>query len=181
MFKRALCAAAAAICAVSLWAAGCGEQERRKEAESGFYTLEEAYDSGYLLRDDLMHIAYFRSGEVYTLPERSDDYSAAKKLNFVPATEPGEPDEDIENEIKRAYYALHTESFEGNPYSDELLEINFYGQYGNLYAVTIESPLWNYTTDIVNMHIGDIFWMQGRPDITLYRPADGGAADENAP
>ena len=38
---------------------GCTSEQRYSESVGTFYTLKEAYEAGFLTRDDLMSIAYY--------------------------------------------------------------------------------------------------------------------------
>lgn len=117
-----------------------------------FYTLQEAYDEGFLSIDDLKNIAYHFN-------EGSDDES------FVPTPKTPEVlSEEIQNIIKRDYMEfldIPMELKKSYPGGDkEAISISkYYGTYGNNIAICIYSKY--YAVDLpppIDFNIGGIIF-----------------------
>ena len=64
--------------------AGCNKEPakspKEEETMGTFYTLQEAYDNGWLTKADLMSIAYYHNGgQIYNEEIMSEDYEPAPK------------------------------------------------------------------------------------------------------
>lgn len=60
MKRRVMLSGAAAVSLVFVLAgAGCSPEQTYARSEGGFYSLEEAYENGWLTQDDLKNIAYY--------------------------------------------------------------------------------------------------------------------------
>ena len=93
------------------------------EEELGkFYSLQEAYDNGWLTREELLSIAYYYNGR-YGNEEIMDE-------NYTPLTKtPATLDLEMDLEIRKAYV-------KGNIYRVDTVEIRAYcGTYGECIAV----------------------------------------------
>ncbi|MCM1438612.1 MAG: hypothetical protein NC131_05305 [Roseburia sp.] len=124
--KRIINIFAVAICALSLMCvfAACNkdssDSENIKPVTGQFYTLQEAYDNGYITQTDLENIAYYHNGEK-SYPESLD--------------------ENIANSIKSDWAKKLSDDETDS--ADNTVEISvvirgYYGTYGNCVAVIVE-------------------------------------------
>ena len=122
------------------------------EAVGEFMTLREAYNSGYITKDDIMEMSYYSLGAVYKIPEgltgtdafNSDNW---EKIDYIPRTQELVPlDEQTERDIKNSYFALNSNEFEaeGKNYDPDILYLTYYGQSNGYYIVKIKSDILNY-------------------------------------
>ncbi len=110
-------------------------------------TLQEAYDQGKLTRNDLMHISYYCTGEVYEheLGESAPkgpiyDTEAQKKhkVEFTPSKELTELDRYIEKDIKVAFAISEKVSdFKGLPLLKFFLITDYSGEFSGNYIFRI--------------------------------------------
>lgn len=68
-------------------------------SNGGFYTLQEAYANGWLTKDDVMEVCYYRFGEVW-LGENLDSDSWVR-FEYDPKHTRQELDQSVENDIKK--------------------------------------------------------------------------------
>lgn len=130
-----------------------------------FYPLQEVYDGGLLSRDDILHIAYFTSGNVYEIPKDSTSYDAWKKLDFTPTKERGVLTDEEEMSIKLAFYWRNGRQFSEHGYKSEEdavehIEIfDYAGKYGGGYVVRITADFYGHLDEIYKTcRVGDIGW-----------------------
>lgn len=112
------------------------------EPEAGeFYTLQEAFDNGWLSRGDLRNIAYHRTGD-------------GQRKGFKPT--PKNP-EVLSVETELAIKEAHADK-----YIDEPLETirirGYYGIYNGLVAVSITGGEWDYPDVTYEVNIGGIIF-----------------------
>ena len=129
-----------AVCLLVLPAvlAGCGPK-----TYGTFYTLQEAYDNGYLTREDLMSIAYYKNGgrryNESIMPE-----------NYAPI--PKDPEELSESTSLRICSTAAADWNAEYPDDDATAEDfwidYYYGTYGNCVAVMMRDNL-SGTTGVV--------------------------------
>ncbi len=130
------------------------------------YSLEEAYDSGLLTQDDLMHIAYYESGSVFKVNEENgaDDW---EKIDFTPTQARPGLSAKIEEKIKSSYYYHNLEVFKGHEdkpeYGKDKLKVNYYGCYNGCYVALVDSELWGYPAVVDRVCVGGIGWVQPYP------------------
>ena len=120
-----------------------------------FYTLQEAYETGYLTREDIMSIAYYHNGgRVYNEGIMSEGYTP------IPKT-PQELSEDTVNKIKETaadeYNSQHDLSTKAT--ADGFTIIQYYGTYNNCIAIMMR--------DIYTGH-ADAIRTEEIAEITLY-------------
>ena len=101
------------------------------EEELGkFYSLQEAYDNGWLTREELLSIAYYYYEEKF--PRLGGRYGNEEIMdeNYTPLPKTPETlDEEMDLEIRKAYV-------KGNIYRVDTVEIEVYcGTYGECIAV----------------------------------------------
>ena len=97
--------------------------------EGNFYTLSEAYEKGWLTKDDLKNISFYHSGRV-------DE-------NFIPA--PKEPESLSSkqiNGIKETYLRDVLDMPEGS--KDRIVIWNYYGTYKDSIAVGVTDNYYVY-------------------------------------
>ena len=127
-----------------------------------FYSLKEAYDNGWLTREDIMHIAYFRSGSV---GEYDEDYNV-KKVDFKPTMEKPVLSERLEADIKESYYKLHKDEFDSKGYDKaealQKLKIQYLGQYKDSHVVVI-CPGDGHRDMVRNVFLAGIAWWWSTP------------------
>ena len=127
-------------------------QEEIAFMAKGIYTLQEAYDRGWLTKEDIMHISYFsRRGEVLEIVEGAGDNwmkelslppserQWLKTIDFVPQIETpvlGSLDSKAADFIKNAFYEEYSDFFyyKGAEYAE--IE-NYYGEYNGVYVAEV--------------------------------------------
>lgn len=110
-----------------------------------FITLREAYNSGYVTRDDIMEMCYHRLGAVYELPEGLTDFEADDPDNWVEVdytprnAELAPLDEQTEQDIKNSFYALHRDEDKnaGEEYPPESIDLQYFGLFNGYYILRI--------------------------------------------
>ena len=166
-------------CALALPAwlfGGCAEEI---VAVGEFITLREAYNSGYVTRDDIMEMCYHRLGAVYELPEglTLDDIESTDRDNWVEvdytprSAELAPLDELTEQDIKNSYYSLNREGFEtgGQKYGPEVLELQFFGQFNGYYILRIRADIWGYSeAQYVADYDGVVFYELTSPAFEVF-------------
>ncbi len=120
--------------------------ERNGEPEAGaFYSLQTAYDNGWICRNDLRNIAYHRTGD-------------AQKKGFVPtAKNPEVLSAETELAIKEAYIRDLRENY------NDTVDINldgvsidaYYGEYEGFIAIMI-SGYYGYMDVITEDNVGGV-------------------------
>lgn len=142
---------------------------------STIMTLNEAYDSGYLNENDLMHISYYLNGVVYKISLEEDDvYDSSKwiKVDFCPELAVPIISSDVESDIKSAYYYRYLQDFQDEngslKYSKDIIEIDYLGCYNNFYVARVDSKYWNYGDIVQNVRVGDIIWQQSSPLVKVF-------------
>ena len=93
-----------------------------------FYTMEEAYEAGYLTREDLTNIAYYHN-EWVPYPETLDN-SIAEAIKKTQA-------EDLRKDVPEAK-------------AEDIQIIKYYGEYNGNYAVMVDNPYGEYPAVIVD-------------------------------
>ena len=110
--------------------AGCTPEQRYSVSVGHFYSLEEAYENGWLTQDDLNNIAYYyhtRHGETEHVDE-----------SFAPTPKTPETlSEDTQNKIKRTYLDEVAMAPDGT--FDRIEIRQYYGTYNGCVVVGIQS------------------------------------------
>ena len=125
------------LCAVSAaclcFFGGCREEKQVKtDFETGFYSLTEAYENGWMTKADVKQIADYR-GCAQSCPEL--DASAEKRIR-----------EFASKEYSHGEDVIPAESF----------NIQFYGEYNGSYAVYITSDRYDFPTVITVEEVAGI-------------------------
>jgi len=122
------------------------------------YTLQEAYDLGFLTTEDLMDISYHRHGVVL-----NEDY---EEIEYTPTKTPETLSPKTENEIKRAVLA-HAREAGMKDVKIEDIEIRaYYGTYNDCVAVRIRQ-YWHGVSLFDDEVIGGIMCKDLNKQLTL--------------
>lgn len=102
-----------------------------------FYSLEQAYDNGFLTIEDLQSIAEIYNGEAVCTQELDGKTEKAIKSSIV---------DILKNEGETKAQIEDTEI------------VKFYGKYSDCFVVTYDSVYWMYPTNAVNewFYVADI-------------------------
>lgn len=136
-------------------AVGCGKNDE-KTKEGNFYTVTEAYEKGYLTREQVMSIAYYHNGgRSHNEEIMNEDYQPLPKL-------PEKLSEESEKIIKQSYFDRHWKDRDMN-YLEELLgkklEISieeYDGTYGSCVAVMMSDNYSGTTGEVLAEEVVDI-------------------------
>lgn len=136
-----------------------------------FYTIEEAYENGWLTRNDLMEVCYHRFGEVW-IGESSDSYTWIKyEYNSQSMLSPLEM--TVENDIKETYYSLHKSKFydqDGNSLGEiDDLSVQYYGTYNDSYVIVIECSIWETGQTAKPTLVAGVAWWETGDGFLIYR------------
>ena len=130
---------------------GCDNEKDSSEIGEGpFYTLEEAYEAGYITKRDLKSIAYYYNGNV--------EYPVT--LN-----------QEIDRTIREAMAQADRE-FDTNANADDYEITGYYGEYSGSYAVCVEN-IYTYAPAVIVdywEYIGGVgIHYRGHNKIIIYR------------
>ena len=139
-------------------------RETEKVLAGSFYTLQEAYDNGWLTQEDLMSIAYYNNGGRTDNEEiMSEDYQPAPKTPEVLS-------ESVAKSIKKAWAKRYNgdNTNQATDITEEMVNISeYYGTYKDCVAVIADrSDV--YYADVyapVPVEIGGVTFI-----FQLYRP-----------
>ena len=157
-----------AVCLLVLPAvlAGCGPK-----TYGTFYTLQEAYDNGYLTREDLMSICYYRFNEVW-LGENLDSASWVK-YEYTQKHTQQELDKSVENDIKKTYYSIHKSDFfdkEGTALGGiDNLSVQYFGTYNDSYVIVMKCSLWDIGQVATPTLLAGVAWWETGEGFLVYR------------
>ncbi len=118
---------------------------KKREAIGKFYTLQEAFDQGFLTENDLKSIAYYNNGGRKNNEDKIAEDFAPQPLN--PETIPADIQKNIKSDC--VYYSELLKNTE----KDSNVRIDYYyGNYNGCYVIVLHAPL-VYTTDIRNFSV----------------------------
>ena len=132
-----------------------------------FYSLGSAYEQNYLSKEDIRHVSYFFSGNVYELTSSEEE----TKINFKPQKELEKLSASMEKRIKRAYYNCHKEQFyrQNKKLGDEeTIALEFYGQYSNSYVVRVNIDFISYGQGIYDEIVADVVISHSDPPFLVF-------------
>ena len=110
------------------------ENLKLKTATQGeFYSLQEAYDNGYLTKEDLENIAYYNNNKLLTYPETIDETVAALIKEDAANIR--------RNQDKLPILDAKAEDFE---------ILKYYGTYNGCYVVLLNEPYDKFFTVIID-------------------------------
>ena len=112
---------------------------KKRQAIGKFYTLQEAYELGFLSENDLKSIAYYNNGGRANNENKIEEDFVPDPLN--PKTIPA----DIQKNIK-SDYIYYNESLDNKTKESEVKIKYYYGKYNNCYIVILQGPF-SYTAD----------------------------------
>lgn len=96
-----------------------------------FYTVTEAYEKGYITRDDVMSIAYYHNGgRAGNESVMSEDYAPQSKTPEI-------PDAATDKAIKTSFYTSELWDSYKDYYSYEDITYGYFGTYGRALAIRI--------------------------------------------
>ncbi len=123
------------VCAVAAIFAGCAPA-----ASGTFYSLKEAYDSGYLTREDIMSIAYYHNGGIQCNEDiMGEDYAPIPKV-------PSELSEETSKKIRSTAAHGYNKQFSGrNAAADDFSIVEYCGTYGDCVVVMMTDIYSAYT------------------------------------
>lgn len=136
-----------------------------------FYTIEEAYENGWLTRNDLMEVCYHRFGEVWI--GESSDSNTWIKYEYNPQNMLSPLEMTVENDIKETYYSLHKSEFfdqDGNSLGGiDDLSVQYYGTYNNSYVIVIECSIWETGQTAMPTLVAGVAWWETGDGFWVYR------------
>lgn len=128
--KKMLSICAAIIMGLCLFC-GCKEEEKAEPIAGKFYSLEEAYESEWLTKEDLMSIAYYlNNGRQGNEEIMSEDYAP------IPKT-PETLSEEVTAAIKQEFWDANFNELNSNGVTVDDIGFAYYGSYGKCVAVRV--------------------------------------------
>ena len=112
---------------------------KKRQAIGKFYTLQEAFDQGFLTENDLKSIAYYNNGGRKNNEDKIEEDFVPQPLN--PKTIPA----DIQKSIK-SDYIYYNEKLDNKTKDSEVKIKYYYGKYNDSYIVILKGPF-GYTAD----------------------------------
>ena len=143
---------------------GCGELPSGQ-----FYTMEEAYENGWITREDIMEVCYRSFGEVkeLTIPqEQAENFGFDEEdVQIVDYVSPyPEPvlDKKTEKAIIHAYY-IETNGAEHGYSESKNYTFVFYGKFNDFYIVNVRciAPDCTYSLGWRHKSVAGIAWLEG--------------------
>ena len=118
---------------------------RNDEPEAGeFYTLQQAYDNGWLSKGDLRNIAYHKTGD-------------GQRKGFTPTPKAPETlSAETELAIKEDRANRLREQGTENAVADGVYITNYFGSYDGLVAIFVYDAYSGYACAIVNKTVGGV-------------------------
>ena len=138
-------------------------------AQNGtFYSLKDAYNNGWLTKENIMCISYYCTGEVKEVTERNDRGEVlTRTIDFTPGTSAPVLNEKTESNIKNTHYEQHPILVKYNGEYD--LIIDCFGVYNGCYVISIDSDIFEYGASFIRYDIADITWAIAPPGLTVFR------------
>lgn len=106
---------------------------KKRQAIGKFYTLQEAFDQGFLTENDLKSIAYYNNGGRKNNEDKIEEDFVPQPLN--PKTIPA----DIQKSIK-SDYIYYNEKLDNKTKDSEVKIDDYYGEYNNCYVAILHGP-----------------------------------------
>ena len=106
---------------------------KKRQAIGKFYTLQEAFDQGFLTENDLKNIAYYNNGGRENNEDKIEEDFLPQPLN--PKTIPA----DIQKSIK-SDYIYYNEKLDNKTKDSEVKIDDYYGEYNNCYVAILHGP-----------------------------------------
>jgi len=167
----------------------------REETVGTLYSLQEAYDKGFLTKADILHIVYFLNDSVFEVIPVTVDGEVWARDDFVPQIETPALSmlyQKIINDMKMAFYEKHRQGLndaiqwlEDNGYRDKgdkvidsISVFSFLGEYNDSFAIRISSNLIEHGTGNFTENVASIEWDQFGLPVTIYRALSKEEKDE---
>lgn len=158
----------------------CGSYE---DDNMKVYGLKEAYDAGFLNKDDVMHIGFFMSGEIFEVQNTIDEWV---KIDFIPQIvmpELSDINDNTIDKIKIAFYEKNKQAMDAELnrlksdgyLAEDISAIEtisillFLGEYKGAFAVQITTSLINYGEGSFEVVVDNVAWTQFAPEIVIYK------------
>jgi hypothetical protein len=160
------------ICITFLFGA-CGKSDVQTHSEDNgqLYTIDSAYESGWLTKDDLMDICYYAYKNVWTGEDK--DSSTWVKVDYTPSRKLDSLDSKVETSIKECYYNLNKSKFidkDGKSLGGiEKLTVKYYGTYNDCVAVSIDCSLWSSGAVATPKLLAGVAWWKGNEELLIYK------------
>lgn len=106
---------------------------KKRQTIGKFYTLQEAFDQGFLTENDLKSIAYYNNGGRKNNEDKIEEDFVPQPLN--PKTIPA----DIQKSIK-SDYIYYNEKLDNKTKDSEVKIDDYYGEYNNCYVAILHGP-----------------------------------------
>jgi len=131
------------------------------------YSIETAYENGWLTQTDLAYAMYYARGKVLTCNKSDWEKGRTEKIQeigFVLAEECPALSEQVELDIKSCYYntyyqEMHLEDVTFGEFAENI-SFRFVGSYNGTFVVTDEESLyWGYAGDVPPpVYIAGFIW-----------------------
>ena len=135
------------------------------------YSIQEAYEKGWITQDNIMEVCYYRFGEVW-FGENLDSDSWVK-YEYAPKHTRQELDKSVENDIKKTYYAINKSDFfdkEGNSLGGiDNLSVQSFGTYNDSCVVIMKCTLWDVGQVAIPMLLAGVAWWETGEGFLVYR------------
>lgn len=162
MFKKMMCVLAACVLGLCALCAcgGNGNEERGGEqgdneytASGSFYTLERAYEQGFLTYEEIMSIAYYHNKSKFGNEDvMSEDYVPLPK---APINLSAETELTIKNDAAFDY-RMNRHGSAQQAKAEDFTIIEYDGTYGNCIAIMMTDIYTGYTGALVTQEIDGI-------------------------
>ena len=146
-------------------------EEESEYIKGAFYTLEESFDNGWLTRNDIMHISYFRYGIV--MEGTVGDRENWKIIDFEPQIDTPQLSSKLEIDVKNTFYKLNRDlcqDRDGNEvYSTDDVTVKFYGRYNDSYVVVVDCSFILFGATEIPKSVDGIVWGETPPVMQVFR------------
>lgn len=120
--------------------------------KGAFYTLQEAFDSGWLTHEDLLTVRSNHRAEYEFLYKDYDGSEEKDETKIV-------LDKSIEREIIAAVIAAHSDY--KYPLNEEDFSLRCFGAFDGVYVLFVDCTMWNYTADVTQVIIDGVEFVYG--------------------
>ena len=143
-----------AVCAFgAIFSAGCNTPTGK------FYTLQEAYDNGFLTQEDLMSIAYYHNGTIFNGSTGRYGNEEIMPEDYVPKSKmPEELSMETRNAICKTYFDKYygPNNLDNVRLNDIGIGKDYYGTYNKCVVVKVWVDNYPVTDDVNEYIIGGV-------------------------
>ena len=134
---------------------------KKRQAIGKFYTLQEAYEQGFLSENDLKNIAYYNNGGRANNEDKIEEDFIPEPLNpkSIPA--------DIQKNIK-SDYIYYNEKLDNKTKDSEVKIDDYYGEYNNCYVVILHGPF-GYLTVVNEFSVNGYNYSYTQSEFMVWR------------